>query len=127
VWDGSPGETFSALEHVCHVRDIERDGYHVRIRRLVEETDPSLVSLDGYEMAREGRYAEASWTEVAEEFRAARATTLAMIRDLGAAELGRTGTFAEYGRLTLRGLLHYLRSHDQQHLACLHWLLGKMG
>jgi len=30
VWDGSPGETFSALEHVCHVRDIEKVGYHVR-------------------------------------------------------------------------------------------------
>jgi len=35
------------------------------------------------------------------------------------------GGFAEYGALTLRGLLHYLRSHDQQHLACLHWLAGK--
>jgi len=127
VWDGSPGETFSALEHVCHVRDIERDGYHVRIRRLIEEESPSLVSLDGYEMARERRYADASWTQAAEEFRAARATTVAMIRDLGTGELARTGTFAEYGAITLRGLVYYLRSHDQQHLACLHWLLGKMG
>ena len=36
------------------------------------------------------------------------------------------GDFAEYGRLTLRALVHYLRSHDQQHLACLQWLGGKM-
>src|SRR4051812_28667332 len=36
-WGGSPGESFSAIEHVCHVRDIERDGYHVRIRRLLDE------------------------------------------------------------------------------------------
>jgi len=127
VWDGSPGETFSALEHVCHVRDIERDGYHVRIRRLLDETDPSLVSLDGYEMARDRRYADASWAEAIEEFRTARAQTVATVRDLTDAQLARTGTFAEYGALTLRGLLHYLRSHDQQHLACLHWLLGKMG
>ena len=47
--------------------------------------------------------------------------------ELTEAQLARTGTFAEYGALTLRGLLHYLRSHDQQHLACVHWLLGKMG
>jgi hypothetical protein len=127
VWDGSPGETFSPVEHVCHVRDIERDGYHVRIRRLLEETDPSLVSLDGYEMARARRYEDASWTEAIEEFRAARAQTVATIRGLTEAQLARTGTFAEYGALTLRGLLHYLRSHDQQHLACVHWLLGKMG
>jgi thioester reductase-like protein len=127
VWDGSPGETFSALEHVCHVRDIERDGYHVRIRRLLDETGPSLVSLDGYAMASDRRYGEASWTEAAEEFRTARAQTVATIRGLTDPQLARTGTFAEYGELTLRGLLHYLRSHDQQHLACLHWLLGKMG
>jgi len=126
-WGGSPGETFSALEHVCHLRDIERDGYHVRIRRLIDEEHPSLVSLDGYEMARERRYAEASWTEAVDDFRQARATTVATIRHLGEVELDRTGTFAEYGEVTLRGLLHYLRSHDQQHLACLHWLLGKMG
>jgi DinB family protein len=127
VWDGSPGETFSALEHVCHLRDIEGDGYRVRIRRLLDETDPSLVSLDGYEMARERKYADASWTDAIEEFRAARAQTVATISGLTEAQLARTGTFAEYGALTLRGLLHYLRSHDQQHLACLHWLLGKMG
>jgi hypothetical protein len=40
-WGGSPGETFSALGHVCHLRDIERDGYHVRVQRMLEETNPS--------------------------------------------------------------------------------------
>jgi hypothetical protein len=125
VWDGSPGETFSALEHVCHVRDIERDGYQVRIRRLLHETGPSLVSLDGYEMARDRRYADASWTEAIEEFRTARAQTVATIRDLTDAQLARTGTFAEYGALTLRGLLHYLRSHDQQHVHAAGWRVEK--
>ena len=38
----------------------------------------------------------------------------------------RPATFAEYGDVTLRGLAHILRSHDLQHLACLHWLLAKM-
>jgi hypothetical protein len=28
--------------------------------------------------------------------------------------------------VTLRGLAHILRSHDLQHLACLHWLMAKM-
>jgi hypothetical protein len=41
-------------------------------------------------------------------------------------ELERTGDFAEYGRLTLRALVHYLRSHDYQHLAGMHWLVGKI-
>ena len=41
-------------------------------------------------------------------------------------QLAREGFFAEYGPLTLRGLVHYLRSHDQQHLAGIHWLAGKI-
>jgi hypothetical protein len=45
---------------------------------------------------------------------------------VGEAQLSRSGDFAEYGRLTLHGLVHYLRSHDQQHLACIHRLVGKI-
>jgi len=41
----TPGEPFCAIEHVCHLRDIERDGYHVRIRRLLTEDNPSLWHL----------------------------------------------------------------------------------
>jgi hypothetical protein len=125
-WTGSPGEGFSVLEHVCHVRDIERDGYHVRIRRLLEEDQPDLVSIDGDALAIERRYAEADLDEALRAFRAARQATLEQIRDLDEAQLGRRGTFAEYGALTLRGLLHYQRSHDLQHLACVQWLVGKL-
>ena len=124
-WGGSPGEGFSALEHVCHLRDIEADGYHVRIRRLLEEENPSLVSIDGLELAKERRYSEADLASALAAFRSARLRTVQMVRNLSDAQLLRSGEFAEYGRLTLRALLHYLRSHDQQHLACLHWLSGK--
>ena len=125
-WGGSPGEPFAPIEHVCHLRDIETDGYHVRIRRLLKEENPSLASIDGNALAVERRYVEASVAEALQAFRDARRETLAIVRGLGEAELDRGGVFAEYGALTLRGLLHYLLSHDQQHLACLHWLVGKM-
>lgn len=125
-WAGSPGETFSVLEHACHLRDIERDGYHVRIRRLLDEDAPDLVSIDGDALALERRYAAADDEDALGSFRDARRVTLATIRDLDEAQLARRGTFAEYGELTLRGLLHYLLSHDRQHLACIHWLIGKI-
>jgi hypothetical protein len=38
---------FSVLENVCHLRDIESEGYRVRIRRLLEEEHPFLADLDG--------------------------------------------------------------------------------
>lgn len=125
-WGGCPSETFSALEQVCHLRDIERDGYHLRIERMLDETNPSLESLDSYAMARKRRYDTADPDAAVEAFRNARAVTVERLRNVSDAQLGRTGEFAEYGRLNLRALIHYLRSHDQQHLAGIQWLMGKI-
>jgi hypothetical protein len=125
-WDGIPGETFNALEQVCHVRDIEVDGYQARIRRLLAEADPFLPSLDGYALAKERRYDDADPAEALASFRAARTRTLTLIDGLSQRELHRRGVFEGYGAVTLAGLLQYLCSHDQQHLACLHWLLGQI-
>jgi hypothetical protein len=125
-WGGAPGETFSALGHICHLRDIEVDGYHVRVQRLLDETRPSLVSLDGYQIARDRGYDSADAGEALSAFRKARARTVERLRGLSDAQLARSGDFAEYGDLTLRALVHYLRSHDVQHLAGIHWLAGKI-
>ena len=59
-------------------------------------------------------------------FRAARLETLAIISGLSDADFARTAVFEGYGPLTLRSLIHYLCSHDQQHLAGLQWLRGKI-
>jgi hypothetical protein len=41
-------------------------------------------------------------------------------------KLTRPAFFEGYRRTSLRGLIHFLCSHDQQHLAGLQWLLGKL-
>jgi hypothetical protein len=125
-WEGIPSETFSALGQVCHVRDIEVDGYHVRFERTLAETHPRLESLDGYVLEKERHYAAADAKEVFAAFRAARARTLDILAGLTPEALQRTAEFEGYGALTLRSLVHYLCSHDQQHLAGLQWLLGKI-
>jgi hypothetical protein len=125
-WDGSPAENFSVLEHICHLRDIEADGYHVRVQRMLDEANPSLASLDSYEIARERRYENAQIADALASFRSARAVTVERLRGVSDAQLARAGDFAEYGRLTLRALIHYLRSHDQQHLAGIQYLAGKI-
>jgi hypothetical protein len=45
-WEGMPSEHLSAIEQICHVRDIEIDGYHVRIGRVLREERPLLASID---------------------------------------------------------------------------------
>ena len=124
-WEGVPSEPLTALEQLCHVRDIEIDGYQVRIRRTLSETEPLLASIDTDALVRERAYARDEPARVLAAFRAARVQTLAMISGLTEAQWARTAVFEGYGPLTLRSLIHYLCSHDQQHLAGLQWLLGK--
>jgi hypothetical protein len=125
-WDGIPSEEFTAIEQICHVRDIETDGYHVRFARMLEEENPTLESIDGYALATQRRYAEADPAEVFSAIRAARRKTLELLEDLSESQLNRSGFFEGYGRVTVRSLIYYLCSHDQQHLAGMQWLLGQI-
>ena len=125
-WEGVPSEPFSPISQLCHVRDIEIDGYHVRLARALEETHPVLASLDGEALAIERDYAHDNPRDVLAVFRQARARTLGRVVGLDDTQLARTAEFDGYGALTVRSLVHYLCSHDQQHLAGLQWLLGKI-
>ena len=125
-WEGVPSESFTAIEQICHVRDIEIDGYHVRFQRTLSESNPTLASIDSEILAKKRSYATSSATEVFAVFHAARATTIELITGLSPEQLVRTAVFEGYGALSLRSLVHYLCSHDQQHLAGLQWLLGKI-
>jgi hypothetical protein len=124
--EGIPSEPFTALEHLCHLRDIEIDGYRVRLRRTLDEELPRLESIDGAELARSRHYGGADAARVSSSFRAARAETLRLLMTLDSAQLSRTALFAEHGVVTLRALVHLLCSHDQQHLSGLQWLLGRL-
>jgi DinB family protein len=125
-WDGIPSEPFTAIEQICHVRDIEVAGYQVRFQRLLHEESPKLASLDGNALAAANRYATADPKKVFDEIRVARRRTVDLIGSLTQSQLARRGEFEGYGEVTVQGLIHYLCSHDQQHLAGLHWLLGKI-
>jgi hypothetical protein len=124
-WDGVPSEPCTPIEQVCHVRDIEIDGYHVRLRRTLQENHPLLASIDGEQLARQRDYASADAALVLRDFALARGETLALISQLTPQQLTRSAEF-EGNKVTLRGLAHNLCSHDQQHLAGLQWLLARM-
>lgn len=124
-WDGVPSEALTAIEQICHVRDIEIEGYQVRFRRTLDEQHPFLPSMDTDAMVRDRAYDQQDAVAVLAAFREARAETLALIRAVSPVQMERTAEFEGYGQVRLRSLVHYLSSHDQQHLAGLQWLLGK--
>ena len=124
-WSGIPSERFTAHEQVCHVRDVEIDGYHVRFRRALDEANPFLPDLGSEALARERNYIGQDAHAALAAFRAARRETLALLAHLDATQWSRPAFFEDYGPTTVRGLVHYLCSHDQQHMAGLQWLRGK--
>jgi len=125
-WEGIPSEQLTAIEQLCHVRDIEIEGYQLRFQRTLKEDHPRLPSLDTDALARDRAYFQQDAARVLAEFKQARAKTVEMLRTLSPQHLARTAEFEGYGPVTLQSLVHYLCSHDQQHLAGLQWLLGKL-
>ena len=48
-----PGEVgFSLTEQACHLRDVEREGYLVRVTRVLAENAPALEGFDGTAVAK---------------------------------------------------------------------------
>src|SRR5262245_13807213 len=51
----SPG-LFSLVEHCCHLRDLEEEGYTLRLRRMLRENAPALDDFDGGAVAARRAY-----------------------------------------------------------------------
>ncbi|NDK40038.1 DinB family protein [Pseudoxanthomonas gei] len=124
-WEGIPSEPFSPIEQIRHVLDVEVDGYHERFRLALGETRPILQNIDGEALSIERNYAVADPSEVFATFRSARRKTLGVISALTAEQLDRTAVFDDVP-VSVRGLVHLLCSHDQQHLAGLQWLAARI-
>jgi hypothetical protein len=109
----APGE-FSLLEHACHLRDLEREGYLARARRMLAEQRPDLSAFDGAAVARERGYLSQDARIAAREFAAARRELTGLLAPLTADELRRPATFG--GRdLCLGDLVAMMVEHDRGH------------
>jgi len=109
--------TFSALEIVCHLRDVEREGYTIRVSRVLEEDNPQLDGIDGGRLAIERDYQSQDPAAALKAFEAARRASLQILRDASPAELERLCSLEDSIDLTLAGLADQMRVHDAGHLA----------
>ena len=114
-WKPATGE-FSFLEHICHLRDIEQEGYRVRIEKLLNEAQPFLPDIDGDKLAQERNYNSQNLELALNEFSQARKQNVRAISDLSADQLNRSGMFENVGAITLERLLSMMCEHDHEHL-----------
>jgi hypothetical protein len=124
-WEGIPSEMLTVRQQVCHCRDIEIDGYYIRFSRVLYENEPQLPAVETYELVEARDYDTTDVASALSEFAIARRRTLELLESIDAKQLDRRGHFEGYGPVTLRSLVYFLASHDQQHVAGIQWLMGK--
>jgi hypothetical protein len=119
-------QEFSFLESVCHLRDIEIEGYGPRLRRILAEERPWLQDVDGARLAREREYNEQNLREALTAFVAARMGNVATLSRLDPSARLREGNLERVGTITLSKLVSLMRDHDEGHLDELNHLINRL-
>jgi hypothetical protein len=114
-FQNSPDQ-FSVLENICHLRDLELQGYTPRVRRILAEPDPALADFDGARVAAESNYNSEQLDAAMLAFQTARRENVEILQTLTDAQLSREGTLEGVGSVTLRRLAELMREHDEGHL-----------
>jgi hypothetical protein len=108
-------DAFSLRENLLHLRDIDAEGYEVRIAGLLNERGPrEFPDIDGAALARERNYNAQPAAPALEDFAASRARSIARLRESPDLErYGQVGTRA----ISIESLLQDWARHDSEHLA----------
>lgn len=110
------GDEFSALENICHLRDIEVEGYTKRILRILNEDMPSLGDIDGSRLAMERDYNNQDASVALEVFTTARKRNIEQLRRVIPEQTAREGNLEGVGVISLAKLLEMMLEHDQGHV-----------
>jgi DinB family protein len=106
---------FSFLEQACHLRDLEREGYLIRIQKMLREENPLLADFDGAKVAAERNYRAQDLLTAVRDFEQSRFKALDILRGLSDDQLARRGQFGEMRAITLRDLVDMMLEHDAGH------------
>lgn len=117
---------FSFVENVWHLADLEREGYGVRIGRILAEESPALLNFDGDRIARERVYQEREAERGIVVFTRAREQNLEALRKLSGSDWKRAGAQEGVGRVTLADIPRMMADHDRSHDADLAELLSEI-
>lgn len=119
-----PGpEAFCLIEHACHLRDLEREGYGIRLRRMLEEKMPALSGFEGDVIARERNYMAQDAHDAAAEFALARAAFIARAETLTGKQMSRGARFMSRN-INVCDLLAMMVEHDRGHREEIEVLVG---
>ena len=108
---------WSIVEIICHLRDVERDVAHTRLRRSFYEDTPVLEIWDQERAAADGDYRSQDAKAALAEFREARAETVSALEAVPLEFWDRVGVHPEHGPQTVeQQVTNRVRNHDVTHM-----------
>jgi hypothetical protein len=120
-------EVFSLVDQVCHLRDLEEEGFTLRIRRLLREESPELADFDGAGVAAARDYRKQDLGAALTALDLARRQNVAVLADLPPEAFQRRGRQGELGEVSLERLTALMLEHDAAHRQELEALLIALG
>jgi len=110
-----PEGSFSPVEQVWHLADLEREGFGFRIEALLSEDHPFLPDFDGTAVAQQRNYRARSLEEGLEAFAIARQHNLDVLRAVGISSWSRAGQQDGIGEVMLCDIPGFMLQHDLAH------------
>ena len=111
------GDVFSPVEQVWHLADLEREGFGVRIERLLNEDDALLPDFDGAEAAQRRNYRRKSLRDGMRAFARARQDNIEALARITPSEWTRRGVQQGVGPVSLGDIPIMMLEHDAGHRA----------
>ena len=116
-WRPVPNK-WSIKEIMCHLRDMERDAYLARYRRILAEDNPVLPNVDQDQLAIDRDYRNQDAMAALAEFKRLRASTIEILEATPTDSWSRSGVHETDGPLTIEQLLiRQIKGNDLNHLA----------
>lgn len=106
-------EGWSIKDIVAHLLDAEGIEFTERIRRIVEEEQPFIHSIDPPARLQQGGYAARTFDDVLDSLARQRAESMALLDSLTTPQLARTGRHDSAGAISHQWAFHDL-AHTRQ-------------
>lgn len=103
------------VEIMCHLRDVERDINHPRLKTILTEDNPFIAGVVSDKWVEERKYATQDGKLALAEFTRARIETLEILSGINT-EWFRPARHAIFGPTMLRELVKFMVEHDQAHI-----------
>lgn len=115
AWHPAPGE-WCVKETIGHIIEADRRGFEGRIRLLLREDEPALLSWDQLAVARDRHDCQRPGNAVLTEFVDLRQRAVALVSGLEPAQLQRGGKHDRVGHLRIADVLQEWIHHDRNHV-----------